>query len=144
MSVEWFMCKLYSVIVYLMSRFLAVELLSFRFEAAMDMFVLLSTIHYACGSTAKNRKNQTRAWLHSRSLKKRQQQLPCRELRCKTNLYTWRWPNSPKHALYKNNKQTPWPGSASELYRPSDCCRRSYCQLLRIEGCRVVSTTDPY
>jgi hypothetical protein len=102
------MCKLYSVIVYLMSWFLAVELLSFRFEAVMDMSVLLSTIHYACWSTAKNRKIQTRAWRHSTNLKnKRQQQFPCRELRWKTNLYTWRWPNSPKHALYKNKQTNP-------------------------------------
>jgi hypothetical protein len=44
------------------------------------------------------------------------------------------------------NKQTPWRESASELYRPSD--RRLSEKLvpvfLRIEGCRVVSTADPY
>jgi hypothetical protein len=46
---------------------------------------------------------------------------------------------------YKTQKQTPWPESASELYRPSD--RRLSEKLvptLRIEGCRVVSAAaDP-
>jgi hypothetical protein len=35
---------------------------------------------------------------------------------------------------------TPWPYSASELYRPSD---RRLCQLAD-RGCRVVSAADPY
>jgi hypothetical protein len=34
--------------------------------------------------------------------------------------------------------------SASELYRVDAACRRSYCQLLRAEGCRVVSATSSY
>jgi hypothetical protein len=28
--------------------------------------------------------------------------------------------------------------------RPTAACRPSYCQLLQIEGCRVVSATDPH
>jgi hypothetical protein len=43
------------------------------------------------------------------------------------------------------NKQTPWPQSASELYRPSD--RRLYAKLVPTfadRGCRVVSATDPH
>jgi hypothetical protein len=46
---------------------------------------------------------------------------------------------------YKQHKITPWPEFASELYRPSD--RRLWAKLvptLPIEGCRVVSVTDPY
>jgi hypothetical protein len=42
-------------------------------------------------------------------------------------------------------KQTPWPLSASELYRPSD--RRLSTKLVPTfadRGCRVVSATDPY
>jgi hypothetical protein len=44
-----------------------------------------------------------------------------------------------------NNKQTPWPESASELYRPSD--RRFSAKWLPTfadKGCQVVSVTDPY
>jgi hypothetical protein len=43
-----------------------------------------------------------------------------------------------------HKKQTQWPESESELYRPSD--RRLSAKLLpnlRIEGCRVVSAADP-
>jgi hypothetical protein len=43
------------------------------------------------------------------------------------------------------HKQTPWPQSASELYRPSD--RRLSAKLvptLADKGCRVVSATDPH
>jgi hypothetical protein len=44
-----------------------------------------------------------------------------------------------------NIKYTPWPQSASELYRPS--YRRSSAKLVPTfadEGCRVISATDPY
>jgi hypothetical protein len=44
----------------------------------------------------------------------------------------------------KNNKRTPWPWSASELYRPSD--RRLSAKLVptfAARGCRVVSATNP-
>jgi hypothetical protein len=40
-------------------------------------------------------------------------------------------------------KKTPWPESASELYRPSDR-RRSDCQLSADRECQAVSVTDPY
>jgi hypothetical protein len=46
---------------------------------------------------------------------------------------------------YVKNRQTPWPESASEHYRPSD--RRLSAKLVSIfadRGCCVVSTTDPY
>jgi hypothetical protein len=33
---------------------------------------------------------------------------------------------------------------ANYIDRATAACRRSYCQLLRIEGCCVVSATDPY
>jgi CBS-domain-containing membrane protein len=42
-------------------------------------------------------------------------------------------------------KKTPWPDSASELYRPSD--RRLLAKLVPTfadRGCHVVSVTDPY
>jgi hypothetical protein len=45
----------------------------------------------------------------------------------------------------KQNKQTPWSESASELYRPSD--RRLSVKLVSIfanRWCHVVSVTDPY
>jgi hypothetical protein len=45
----------------------------------------------------------------------------------------------------KTNKQTQWPESASELYRPSD--RRLLAKLVPTftdKGCRVVSATDPH
>jgi hypothetical protein len=44
-----------------------------------------------------------------------------------------------------DNKQTPCPESASELFRPSD--RRLSMKLVRTfadRGCHVVSVTDPY
>jgi hypothetical protein len=44
-----------------------------------------------------------------------------------------------------NRKKTPWPESASELYRPSD--RRLSAKLVPTfanRGCYVVSVTDPY
>jgi hypothetical protein len=41
-------------------------------------------------------------------------------------------------------KQTPWPESASDYTdRATAACRRNQCQLLWIEGCRVVSAVDP-
>jgi hypothetical protein len=46
---------------------------------------------------------------------------------------------------YKQNKQTPWPESASELYRPND--RRLLAKLVPTfadRRCHVVSVTDPY
>jgi hypothetical protein len=46
---------------------------------------------------------------------------------------------------YKRLKKTPWPESASELYRPSD--RRLSAKLVSTfadRGCHVVSVTDPY
>jgi hypothetical protein len=46
---------------------------------------------------------------------------------------------------YKQNKQTPWSESASELYRPSD--RRLSAKWLPTfadKGCHMVSMTDPY
>jgi hypothetical protein len=45
----------------------------------------------------------------------------------------------------KKQKQTPWPESASELYRPSD--RRLLAKLVPAfadKGCHVVSVTDPH
>jgi hypothetical protein len=33
---------------------------------------------------------------------------------------------------------------ANYMYRAAAACRRSYCQLPRVEGCPVVSTTDPH
>jgi hypothetical protein len=45
----------------------------------------------------------------------------------------------------QTSKQTPWPESASELYRPSD--RRLLAKLVPTfadRGRRVVSETDPY
>jgi hypothetical protein len=45
----------------------------------------------------------------------------------------------------KNKKNTPWPESTSELYRPSD--RRLLARLVATfvdRGCHVVSVTDPY
>jgi hypothetical protein len=45
----------------------------------------------------------------------------------------------------KQTKQTPWPGSVSELYRPSN--RRFSAKLVPTcadRGCHVVSVTDPY
>jgi hypothetical protein len=47
--------------------------------------------------------------------------------------------------LRKLTKLTPWPQSASELYRPSN--RRLLAKLLLTSadrGCHVVSVTDPY
>jgi hypothetical protein len=47
--------------------------------------------------------------------------------------------------ISKDIKQTPWPWSASELYRPSD--RHSSATLVPTfadRGCRVVSATDPH
>jgi hypothetical protein len=44
-----------------------------------------------------------------------------------------------------HNKQTPWPESASELYRPSD--RRLSAKLVPTfadRGYHMVSVTDPY
>jgi hypothetical protein len=44
-----------------------------------------------------------------------------------------------------NGKRTPWPESASELYRPSD--RRVSAKLVPTfadRGCHVVRVTDPY
>jgi trans-aconitate methyltransferase len=46
------------------------------------------------------------------------------------------------NCAHENKEHTPWPQSASE--RAVAACRRSYYQLLRVEGCRVVSVTDPY
>jgi hypothetical protein len=45
----------------------------------------------------------------------------------------------------QQHKRTPWPESASELYRPSD--RHSSAKLVPIfavRGCQVVSVTDPH
>jgi hypothetical protein len=45
----------------------------------------------------------------------------------------------------QTNKQTPWPETTGELYRPSD--RRLPAKLVLIfadRGCHVVSVTDPY
>jgi hypothetical protein len=47
--------------------------------------------------------------------------------------------------INKQNKQTPWPQSASELYHPNDC--RLSAKLVPTfahRGCCVVSKTDPY
>jgi hypothetical protein len=49
------------------------------------------------------------------------------------------------HETQTNKKQTPWPQSASELYRPSD--RRLLAKLVPTfadRRCHVVSVTDPY
>jgi hypothetical protein len=48
-------------------------------------------------------------------------------------------------AAYLEKKQTPWPDSESELYRPSD--RSLSAKLVPTfadTGCHVVSLTDPY
>jgi hypothetical protein len=48
-------------------------------------------------------------------------------------------------ATFKQTKQTPWPESASELYRPRD--RRLSAKLVPTfvnRGCHVVIATDPY
>jgi hypothetical protein len=45
----------------------------------------------------------------------------------------------------KQSKQTPWPESASELYRPSNC--RLLAKLVPAfadKGCHIVSVTDPH
>jgi hypothetical protein len=53
-----------------------------------------------------------------------------------------------RHVKYRevnNNKKTPWPESASELYRPSD--RRLSAKLVPTFAdrvCHVVSVTDAY
>jgi hypothetical protein len=50
-----------------------------------------------------------------------------------------------KHSRQILNKQTPWPGSASELHRPSD--RRlsaKFVPTFADRGCRVVRANDPY
>jgi hypothetical protein len=48
-----------------------------------------------------------------------------------------------KSCIFK--KKTPWSESARANYtdRVTASCRRSDCLLLRIEGCHVVSVTDP-
>jgi hypothetical protein len=48
-------------------------------------------------------------------------------------------------AIQFNTQQTPWPNSASKLYRPSDC--RMSAKLVPTfadRGCCMVRTTDPY
>jgi hypothetical protein len=52
--------------------------------------------------------------------------------------------NETKHTI-TTNKETPWPESASELYRPSD--RRLSAKLVATfadKGYRMVIVTDPY
>jgi hypothetical protein len=45
----------------------------------------------------------------------------------------------------KQNKQTPWSESASQLYRPSDRCLSAKLLPTFVDkGCHVVSMTDPY
>jgi hypothetical protein len=54
-------------------------------------------------------------------------------------------PRNNVNATGKQNKQTPWSESASELYRPSD--RRlseKWLPIFADKGCHVVSVTDPY
>jgi hypothetical protein len=41
-------------------------------------------------------------------------------------------------------KQTPWPESASELYRLSDSLSAKIVPTFAGRGCHVVSVTDPY
>jgi hypothetical protein len=51
----------------------------------------------------------------------------------------------PRKEQNNQNKQTPWPYSASELYRPID--RRLSAKLVPTfagRGCRVVSATDSH
>jgi hypothetical protein len=44
-----------------------------------------------------------------------------------------------------SNKKTPWPESASELYRPSDrCLSVKLVPTFADRGCHVVRVTDPY
>jgi hypothetical protein len=53
--------------------------------------------------------------------------------------------NNNNNNTSKTSKQTPWPESTSELYRPSD--RRLSAKLVSTfadRGCLVVSATDPY
>jgi hypothetical protein len=42
--------------------------------------------------------------------------------------------------IYKHRDLSPW---ANYTDRANASCMQSYRQLLRIEGCRVVSTADP-
>jgi hypothetical protein len=45
----------------------------------------------------------------------------------------------------QTNKLTPWPESASELHRPSDCrMSANLVPSFADRGCHVVSVTDPY
>jgi hypothetical protein len=51
----------------------------------------------------------------------------------------------PLFQLIQTNKQTPWPESASELYRPSDrCLSAKWLPTFADKGCHVVSVMDPY
>jgi hypothetical protein len=48
-------------------------------------------------------------------------------------------------ATNKQNKQTPWSETASELYRPSDrLFSAKWLPIFADKGCHVVSVTDPY
>jgi hypothetical protein len=48
-------------------------------------------------------------------------------------------------AAFSDLKETPWPKSASELYRPSDPrLSAKLVPTLPGRGCHVVSVTDPY
>jgi hypothetical protein len=50
-----------------------------------------------------------------------------------------------KKITFREIKETPWPQSASELYRPSDSCLFSkLVSALADSGCHVVSVKNPY
>jgi hypothetical protein len=53
--------------------------------------------------------------------------------------------NASSHSAQCNKKKTPWPESASELYRPSDrCLSAKWLPTFEERGCHVVSVTDLY
>jgi hypothetical protein len=65
-------------------------------------------------------------------------------MHCTNFLSLW-WGFIEKNNKSKLEKKTPWPESASELYRPSD--RRLSAKLspnFADRRCHVVSVTDPY
>jgi hypothetical protein len=47
------------------------------------------------------------------------------------------------HIISTQNKLRGLSPRANYIDRATAACQRSYCQLLRIEGCRIVSAADP-
>jgi hypothetical protein len=81
------------------------------------------------------RQGRPRYWIHSKS-----EHVSCTRVTTSGNtaweiLHRWVWgPN-------KQKPNSPWPRSATELYRPSDCHLSAK---LADSGCQAVSVTDPY